>query len=114
MLTTDEKKFLDFWERNRKSEKSFFQQFRFVVPIALVAGVAILLNFFTGWYKRANMVANSQFSPMVLIIGVLIIAIFCSIFYKRHQWEMNEQRYLELSARKKNETMQQEDTINSQ
>jgi hypothetical protein len=114
MLTTDEKKFLDFWERNRKIEKGFFQQFRFVIPIALVAGVAFLLNFFTGWYKRANMVANSQFSPMILIIGILIIAIFCSIFYKRHQWEMNEQRYLELNERKKKEPMQQDDTINSQ
>jgi hypothetical protein len=61
------------------------------------------------------MVANSQFSPMVLIIAIVIIAIFCSVFYKRHRWEMNEQRYIELTSKKNsNEAMQHDDAVNSQ
>jgi membrane protein YdbS with pleckstrin-like domain len=114
MLSIEEKKFVEFWERNRKSEKSLVQQFRFVVPIALILGAATLLNLFTGWYTRANMVANSQFSPMVLIIGIVIVAVFCSVFYKRHKWEMNEQRYLELIHKNKKDSVQQDVTLNSQ
>jgi membrane protein YdbS with pleckstrin-like domain len=114
MLTTDEKKFLEYWEQNRKLEKSFLQQFRFVVPIALILGVAFLLNIFTGWYTRANMVANSQFSPMVLIVAIVIIAVFCSVFYKRHRWDLNEQRYIELNIRKNKKSVQQVDAVNSQ
>ena len=111
MLTPDENKFLEFWERNRKSEKSLFQQFRFVIPIALIFGLAILLNFFTGWYTRANMVANSQFSPMVLIVAVVIIAVFSSVFYKRHRWEMNDQRYQELIIKRNKELKQQDGSL---
>lgn len=114
MLTSDEKKFLDFWERNRLKEKSLASQFRFVIPIAFILGAAILLNFFTGWYTRANMVANAQFNPMVLIVGVVIIAIFSSVFYKRHRWEMNEQHYTELIIKQKKETVQHDETLNSQ
>jgi hypothetical protein len=114
MLTVEEKKFVDQWKKKRLFEKSLFQQLRFVVPIALIAGAATLLNLFTGWYTRANMVANSQFSPLVLIIGIIIIATFCSVFYKRHRWEMNEQRYLELLQKNNNTSMQHQEAANSQ
>ncbi len=64
------------------------------------------------------MVANSQSTPLVLILAVILIIIFCSVFFKRHKREMNEQRYLELSYKKKSEntsdTVQQDDALNSQ
>ena len=108
MLTPDEKKFLEYWEQKRNSEKSFFQEFRFVIPIALISAVAILLNVFTGWYTRATMVANSQSTPLILIVAVIIVAVFCSVFYKRHREEMNEQHFVELTMKKNKEALQQE------
>jgi hypothetical protein len=101
MLTDQEEKFLIYWEKNKEREKSFFRQISLGMPIGLLIGIGILLNFVSGWYTRANMVANSQSTPLVLIFAIVIIAFFCSIFYKRHQWEMNDQKYQELTIKKK-------------
>ena len=116
MLTQEEEKFFQYWDENRLKEKSIFKQLSMGFPIGLLIGSGIVLNFATGWYSRANMVANSQSTPMVLIIAIIIIAIFCSVFYKRHRWEMNEQRYMELKFKKDKSTtsMQQEVDINGQ
>ena len=116
MLTADEEKFLVFWKENRERERSLSRQLSLGLPLGLLIGVGILLNFVSGWYTRATMVANSQSTPLVLIFAILLIAFFYSIFYKRHKWEMNEQRYLELTFKKENSStaMQQEDDLNSQ
>ena len=100
MLTEQEEKFLIYWEKNKDKERSVFKQISLGLPIGLFIGIGILLNFISGWYTRATMVANSQSTPLVLIFAVIIIAFFCSIFYKRHQWEMNDQRYQELKIKK--------------
>lgn len=109
---------MNWWKENREKEKSLFKQLSMGLPLGLLMGLGILLNFVTGWYTRANMVANSQSTPMVLIVAIAIIAIFCSVFYKRHRWEMNEQRYIELQHKQsKNKTsagMQQQQPANSQ
>ena len=100
MLTEQEEKFLLYWEKNKDKERGLFKQLSLGLPIGLLIGIGILLNFISGWYTRATMVANSQSTPLVLIFAVIIIAVFCSIFYKRHQWEMNDQRYQELKIKK--------------
>lgn len=118
MLTEQEEKFLVYWEKNKEREKSFFRQISLGLPIGLFIGIGILLNFISGWYSRANMVANSQSTPLVLIFAIIIIAFFCSIFYKRHQWEMNDQRYQELTIKKELQNssagVQQNSSNNSQ
>jgi cbb3-type cytochrome oxidase subunit 3 len=103
MLSEEEEKFLLYWEQNRTKKKSIRSQLSMGLPIGLLIGVGILLNFVSGWYTRANMVANSQSTPLVIIIAIILIALFCSVFYKRHKWEMDEQRYLELMYKKKSE-----------
>ena len=100
MLTEQEEKFLVYWENNKEKERSFFKQISFGLPLGLLIGLGILLNFMSGWYTRATMVANSQSTPLVLIIAIIIIAFFCSIFYTRHRWEMNDQKYQELKIKK--------------
>lgn len=118
MLTEQEEKFLIYWEKNKELERSIFKQISLGLPIGLVIGIGILLNFMSGWYTRATMVANSQSTPLVLIFAIVIIAFFCSIFYKRHQWEMNDQRYQELKIKKELQNsaqqMQQNSLIDSQ
>jgi len=118
MLTEEEEKFLVFWEKNREKEKSIGRQLSLGLPLGIIIGAGILLNFTSGWYTRATMVANSQSTPAVLILAVIIITIFCSVFFKRHQWDMREQRYLELMYKKKSENsdaaMQQDEPANSQ
>ncbi|MDQ6814870.1 MAG: hypothetical protein M3040_14135 [Bacteroidota bacterium] len=118
MLTPDEEKFLIYWEKNRDKKPTLLSQLSIGLPLGLLLCAGILLNYVSGWYSRATMVANGQSTPLVLIVAFVLIIIFCSVFFKRHQREMNEQRYLELSYRKKLEnssaSKQQEDDIDSQ
>src|SRR4051812_15492994 len=100
MLTEDEEKFLIYWQNNREREKSFGRRMWLGVPIGLLIGIGIILNYISGWYTRATMVANGQSTPLVLIVAVFLIALFFGYFYKQFQWEMNEQRYLELNHKK--------------
>ena len=108
MLTDDEKRFVIYWKEHRDIEKKTFKQWLVGLPLGLLFGIPILINFFSGWYKRANMdlnarLSNHEFNPMVLIIAFLLIVSFVAIFSKRHNWEMNEQKYRELLARQEKE-----------
>ncbi len=117
-MTPEEEKFLSYWQKNRERERSLPRQLFLGLPLGILISLGILLNFVSGWYSRATMVANSQSTPLVLILAVVIITLFCSIFYKRHQWDMNEQRFLELSYKKELENtsgvVQHDTDINSQ
>ncbi len=104
MLTQQEKDFIDYWERHRNEQKRTVKQFLIGIPLGLLFVIPICINFFSGWYKRAAMVRNTDdFNPLVLIIAMLIIVAFVAIFSKRHQWEMREQQYNELLSKKQQE-----------
>lgn len=96
MISDKEKAFIEYWEKNRLKEKSIFRRIFPSLTLGLCIGAAIMLVFDAGWYERANMVAQSQSSPLVLIIGIIAIVAFAGFFYKKFKWEMNEQSYLEL------------------
>jgi hypothetical protein len=100
MLTDQEKAFMQSWEQRRDREKKTFYQLSVGLPLGFVFAIPIFLNFASGWSLKASMVAATKFNPMVLIIAVLGIAIFMAIFNKKYQWDMNEQRYLELKAKR--------------
>lgn len=109
MLTDKEKMFLDYWAKNRDRQKKLFYQLAVGLPFGLLLGAIIMANFFSGWYKRADMIANSQFNPWVLYIAVLLIAVFFAVFSKKFQWDQQEQRYKELlHKQQKNENKNQE------
>ena len=104
MLSDEEERFIAYWNENRENEKRTLKQWLVGLPLGLLFGIPIFINFFSGWYKRATMILNSgisnrEFNPLVLMIAVLLIISFIAIFSKRHKWEMNEQKYLELKAK---------------
>jgi hypothetical protein len=105
MLTSDEKKFIDYWTQNRLKEKSVFSQIRGGLVIGAGIGVAIFISYATGWYTRAVMVANSRSTPIILIIAVITIAVFCSVFHKKHRWDMNESYFKSLLNKKEKENL---------
>jgi len=107
MLTPEEKKFIDYWALNRDKEKKTFKQFLIGIPLGLLFAIPICINFFSGWYKRAAMIKNTEdFNPLVLIIAMVIIIAFVAIFSKRHQWDMHEQKYKELLSKQAQENVQ--------
>lgn len=101
MLTEDEKKFMASWETDRLRKKKLVRQLSVGLPLSVVLVIAIFLNFFSGWYKRADMQIN--YSPsliLVLVIAALLIVVFTTVFSVKHKWDLNEQRYQELQAKK--------------
>ncbi len=97
MLSKEENDFIRYWERNRLRQKKLFRQFLVGIPIGLLFVIPTVISFTSGWYKRADMEANSaDFNPMVLFVALLLIVGFTAIFYQRWKWDQYEQRYREL------------------
>ena len=85
-----------YWENNREKQRKTYRQFLLGIPIALLFVLPIAVNFFAGWYKRADMVRGGQeFNPGVLLAALLIITGFIAIFSRRFRWDQNEQHYKE-------------------
>ncbi len=101
MLTQNEKDFVDYWEHNRIRKKKVLKQLYVGLPLGVLIVAAIFINFFSGWDKRAQMIINTDPSLiLVVIIASLLIVVFITIFSVRHNWDLNEQRYKELLARR--------------
>jgi prepilin signal peptidase PulO-like enzyme (type II secretory pathway) len=101
MLTEEEEKFVEYWQYHRLRKRKVLKQLSVGLPLAVVIAAAIFINFFSGWDKRAQMVINSSPSIiLVVLIACLIIVVFITIFSVRHNWDLNEQRYRELLARR--------------
>ncbi len=110
MLTQEENNFILFWEDNRLNNKVNFFQFIKGLSRGLAISLAIIALVISGWYQRANMQANAKLSTGVFIVALALIAIFMAWLYKNFQWESNEQKYLELIAKK--EKIKKEAAIN--
>lgn len=112
MLTPQEQRFIEYWQKNRDREKKLFRQLVIGLPAGLLLAIGIVATLVTrGWYEQADMVANSELNPNVLIIALLIIIVFIAIFYKKFQWDQKEQLYKELLNKQQRE---QQDTPEQQ
>jgi len=101
MLNEEEKRFIDYWEHHRLKKKKVLKQLYFGLPLGVIIVAAILINFFSGWDKRAQAVIKEEPSIILtILIAVVLIVVFITIFSVRHNWEMNEQRYKELLLKK--------------
>jgi len=101
MLSKEENDFIRYWEANRLRRKKTVRQFLLGIPAGLLIVIPIVASLVSGWYKRANMEANSSdFNPTVLLVALLLIVGFTAIFWQRHKWDQYEQRYRELLAKR--------------
>ncbi len=102
MLTLEEKEFIGYWEQNRLKKKKILHQVYVGLPMAVILILAIFINFFSGWFKKADMAMHREKSSLiiVLIVAALLIVTFIVIFSARHRWDMNEQSYRELISKR--------------
>lgn len=105
MLSTEEEKFIKYWEDKREAYSSSKSKLLRGLPGASMLGLPILLLlvcvylFFPDWYTKISATSVQTFAVVVLAI---IIFIICFAFARMHfRWEMNEQAYLELKYKQK-------------
>lgn len=103
-MTQEETDFIRYWEENRLSKKKVLKQLYVGLPLGVVLISTIFINLLSGWYSRAQMEMARESSSLivVLLVAALAIVVFIVIFSARHRWDINEQHYRELKARKKN------------
>ncbi len=102
MLNERDLDFIKYWEINRDRKKKVIRQLYVGLPLAAVLVITIFFNFFSGWYKRADMVRNEEKPTLILVllVAAILIVVFIVIFSARHRWDMNEQHYKELISRR--------------
>lgn len=100
MLTEQEKEFIAYWEENRLRKKKIWRQLSVGLPLGAVLGGAILVNVYSGWNKAGTVLQYNGELLLVLMAAILLIVIFIVVFSARHRWDMQEQQYRELLAKK--------------
>src|SRR6476660_9283541 len=109
MLTPEEEKFFLYWKEQRKRKKQFLRKLSIGMPLGVLIAGALLVNLFSGWYKKATMVLNSDPSLIIVILIALIgIVIFITIFSAYYRWDRNESLYQDLVKKntEENDSMQ--------
>jgi len=102
MLTEEENGFIGYWENTRLRKKKIWRQLSVGLPLGVILVIAIFVNIFSGWYKRADLEMKKEDSSLILVLlaAALLIVAFVVIFSVRHRWDMNEQKYRELLSRR--------------
>jgi magnesium-transporting ATPase (P-type) len=105
MLTTEEEKFMQYWEQNKEAHSSFISKLLRGLPMACVFGLPILLLivsvyfFLPEWYTKISKTSPQTF--FVVVIAVTIAILFYAVVRMHFKWEMNEQLYQELKQQQK-------------
>lgn len=103
MLTDQEKTFIEYWEKNRLKKKKVIKQLALGLPLSTAIIIAIFINFFSGWYPKADMEMRKYPSTIiVMVIAAMLIVVFITVFSVKHKWDLNEQYYRELLNKKDN------------
>lgn len=101
MLSKEDEDFIVYWEKNSLQQKHSTRPFMIGLSAGFILGISLIAVVFSGWYERANMVANSRLSSVVFLIAIMGISVFMAFMYRKFRWETYEQRYRELLAKKK-------------
>ncbi len=113
MLTKQEEDYIIYWAKQRDTYKQSFLQFIKGMSVGLGISAAIIVAIITGWFERANMVANSKMSAIVFVLALLLITVFMAWLYRNFQWENKEQQYLELLAKRDRTSKNDRNTDNA-
>ena len=95
------------WEEVRGNESRFMSKLTRGLPMAMLFGLPVILSLMAvyilspDWYAKISVSASGVFET--LLLAVILIILFFSYFRMHFKWEMNEQLYLELKGRLKQE-----------
>ncbi len=105
-MTEKENQFLTYWEKNRETQSTFISKLLRGLPMALLFALPVLLLvvcvwlLFPDWYMKISKTSPGAF--IMVIIALMMVVAFYSFFRMQYKWEMNEQLYNEIKAKKNN------------
>ncbi|TRZ83087.1 MAG: hypothetical protein D4R91_01275 [Sediminibacterium sp.] len=97
MISQEEDKFYQQWEKQRVLPHYKRKPFLRGLSFGLSVGLLVLVISETGWYERASMVANMRGNEIWIVISILIFSFGYAWIYQQFTFEMNEQRFKELT-----------------
>jgi len=101
MLTKQDEDFILYWSQQRTKKKQFLRKISIGLPLGVFLVVALMINFLSGWYLKADMELHSDSSViLVVLVAAVAIVVFIVLFSARLKWDQNEQHYLELIQKK--------------
>lgn len=100
MLTNEDKGFIEYWEQTRLRKKRIWRQLSVGLPLGVAVAAGILINVYSGWNPAGSFLKHNGERLFIVLVAVLLTVIFIVIFSARHRWDMNEQHYKELLAKK--------------
>jgi flagellar basal body-associated protein FliL len=104
MLTKQDEDFIRYWSQQRMKKKQFLRKISIGLPLGVFLVAALMINFLSGWYQKADMELHSDSSVIIVVLlAAVAIVVFIVLFSARLKWDQNEQHYLELT-KKKDET----------
>lgn len=106
MLSKEEEDFIEYWSENRLNEQQWQKQLRGGIAPGIFFTLAVIVMLASGWYKRADIIANNAGSILMVSIALIIIVPCFALFHKKQQWDLKEQRYKELCAKKTKQSNQ--------
>ena len=106
MLSEDEKRFIIYWQEHRDMEKKTLKQWLVGLPLGLLFGIPIIINFFSGIKNPATKV-NTIVSSIMMFTGcILILTLIRSPQSTRSYYVANTASYLQADRIVKNEKRQ--------
>ncbi|MDQ3278535.1 MAG: hypothetical protein M3Q06_09420 [Bacteroidota bacterium] len=97
MLTSEEQKFVQYWQEQRQNKKNFLRKFSISLPLISLVAVIFFANFLSGWFGKADKELRRHSSVVIVIlVAVVAVVVFMVIFSARHRWEQNESDYQSL------------------
>ena len=104
MISQNDQEFMSYWEVQRQQKKKFLRKLSIGLPLGVIIVVALVINFLSGWYDKADMILRQNASVIIMVLVAAIgIVIFITVFSARHKWDQNELHYQELMAKKEKE-----------
>jgi hypothetical protein len=96
MISAEEEKFYQQWEKDRLLPNYKRKPFLRGLSMGLALGILSMIIIESGWYERANMVANIRGNEIWILLSIVVISVGIAFLYQQFSFEMNEQRYQEL------------------
>ena len=101
MLSKNDEDFIKYWEIQRKKKSQFLRKLSIGLPLGVIIVVALVVNFLSGWYDKADMMLRQNSSVIIVVlIAALGIVVFITVFSARHKWDQNELHNQELMAKR--------------